>query len=413
MMKTYIAKPFDVLFFRNNKPFSAGEWFTEGIFPPYPSTFQGLIRTAILAHNDHIKDNGQLKNAIDSKNLVGDNCEFPFNIKGPYLHGAYDDKGHEDLFLPTPKDIVIPKGDNIDRAWQMGRELDASLKTDAPLRYTSEKPKDNFLHYAKELIRKDSLKEYLRTGELSICHLEYDIPCEEERHHGIALSHEETRTTREGQFYLTPYNRLHPEAGFAFSIETTHENKPEDADFNLNGLWGRLGSEARGVAIETADIDFCMKDKCKYTEIAKMGLFKIVLLTPGIFPDGWRPFGDGQISLLSDMNVDNTGLELKLITAINESPLSISGYSMVARSPNGRTIPLKKQIRANPPGSVYYYKIEGYDKEDIDAREKVAQWLESIDDTKLKFSNSTRETSHINNYYAKMGFNHIAIGIVK
>lgn len=57
-------KPLDTLFFRDSKPFSRGEdTWADTIFPPYPSTVYGALRTAWFKQN--IKEFEYLK---ESKN---------------------------------------------------------------------------------------------------------------------------------------------------------------------------------------------------------------------------------------------------------------------------------------------------------------------------------------------------------
>ena len=90
-MPDYMIKPYDVLFFRGNKSFHFGAWRTEGVFPPFPSTFQGFIRNKLLLDSNLIDAGGKLKDTIDAKKQVeqiGDDKNIGVDITGPYLMSA-------------------------------------------------------------------------------------------------------------------------------------------------------------------------------------------------------------------------------------------------------------------------------------------------------------------------------------
>jgi CRISPR-associated protein Cmr3 len=86
--------PLDTLFFRDGKPFSWGEeTWAEGIFPPYPSTLYGALRTLWFAAN--IKELKKAKAPDDpTKNI---------KINGIFI------KRHRILYFPIPMDFVKKK----------------------------------------------------------------------------------------------------------------------------------------------------------------------------------------------------------------------------------------------------------------------------------------------------------------
>ena len=119
-------QPSDVLLFRDARPFSAGEGHrAKSIFPPYPNTTQGVIRSKVLAErcgNYQLYRDGCLN---CSKQI---NCSIPDEIGRPAKDGI--DKGsygamqikasliakyyNSELtaYFPVPADVVQVKNKN-------------------------------------------------------------------------------------------------------------------------------------------------------------------------------------------------------------------------------------------------------------------------------------------------------------
>ncbi len=96
-MKVFI-KPNDTLFFRDGKPFTMGEQ-TEGsgIFPPFPSTVYGAIRTAYIAENGGLKKflDGEMRSEIGTDKEKG-----AFRIRNIFI------SNNDDRLFPAPRDLV-------------------------------------------------------------------------------------------------------------------------------------------------------------------------------------------------------------------------------------------------------------------------------------------------------------------
>lgn len=378
--KFYLVHPLDVLFFRDNKPFDKGTWYSEGMFPPLPSTFQGLIRTTILAKNKFIGDDGKLKDKEAAKKLVGDDVEFPFDIQGPFVSDG------ETLFFSTPKDIVL----NGDRICSQNKIKQSNVTNDLGIKLNyADKVKQKFVYFDRTGICQENMIQYCKTREFNNLKT---YPCEDENHIGIEL--EKDKSTKEHHFYMTKYNRMHENAGLFFSITSTNGTNVAD----LDGLHGKLGSESRGVAIRKTDdlLQINEQDDDFYNDLVEDGIFKIILLTPGIFDHGWLPFEhkNGKITI----NHNSKSFEIELYYAVNDIPLKISGYSQRKHKDNKRGYGVKKQVKGVPAGSVYYFKINLKDQD----KPLVSDWLKSIDNKKIG-----------QNIYSCMGYNHILLGKIK
>lgn len=73
-------------------------------------------------------------------------------------------------------------------------------------------------------------------------------------------------------------------------------------------------------------------------KIDKTGYFKLILITPAFFKEGWKP------------DMESLGVNAQLISANIGKPVSIGGWDMDENYP-------KPMSKAVPSGSVYYYKL--------------------------------------------------------
>lgn len=116
-------EPFDVWMFRDGKPFTAGEQTrATGFFPPLPTTFQGVIRTAGLVRAlgastpsrsfaDFNRAQRQVQGPPDGLvNRWGrGSADFGrFSMRGPFITREHD--GIHEALLPAPRDLVVRKG---------------------------------------------------------------------------------------------------------------------------------------------------------------------------------------------------------------------------------------------------------------------------------------------------------------
>jgi CRISPR-associated protein Cmr3 len=113
--QSYRLVPEDVLFFRDGKPASMGEdHYLRSIFPPYPSTLYGLVRTQRMLEEGYDVSRvsepwwktlpGQLRGEIGEWNDHGS-----LSLRGPWLVRETT-KGHDvsrDILLPAPHDLLV------------------------------------------------------------------------------------------------------------------------------------------------------------------------------------------------------------------------------------------------------------------------------------------------------------------
>jgi CRISPR type III-B/RAMP module-associated protein Cmr3 len=390
-MPDYLIKPYDVLFFRGNKSFHFGQWFTEGVFPPYPSTFQGFIRNKLLVDAGFIDKDGKLTDTGKAKDLVGDDSEIHVDIIGPYL------MKRPAIYFQTPADLC--KQSNSDKDCD---SIWGKLQTDGG---QMESDLDYILHCPKLPEKKPeecappkfiSLEElFAYRNKLTRITVEATPLTVTENRVGIGLDRELFKSgkkrTEDTMFYVTPYQRLVNDAGFY-----CHTNKA------LKDGALKLGSESHLVGVDVLESENRIENRLKdnrdalIDNILKTRTFRMILLQPGIFPSGWLPFSgsdeNGRLLLKTD------GLTLRLLSACTEAPVPISGYSMAQNYDNkdqGNVI-LKPLVNTVPAGAVYLFQITGGTDEAIKA------FANRYDNKKIP--------NHCGPYTA-MGFNHVILAV--
>lgn len=387
----YLVKPFDVLFFRNNRAFDFGEWYSEGIFPPLPSTFQGFVRTSILRKMNLFDTAGKI-NWDEAKEIIGDDKDFPFDLRGPFLFSESDE-----WFFPAPRDLLLDETNGEARQTRISSKM---IQTDiGSFCFSRDSQKSYYLCFDDETVPLRKFNEYRRFGKY--CYQPVK-PVATEEHFGIKLQYEninnnrKTKKAHDHHFYLTPYKRLSENAAFYFSLQHNIKN------LDLNGQHGRLGSEARGAVVESCSQQLHLKlEDSFYRELAEQMQFKLILLQPGIFKTNWLPFE----RKTDDKNKENiqltyNGLSLQLIFVQTDQKLKISGMNFKVHnkeSGNDFQYNLKAMLNAVPAGAVYYFKILA---DHID-KEHIAETLGKLDDSKLQSGNEK---------YPKMGYNHVVLG---
>lgn len=122
--------------------------------------------------------------------------------------------------------------------------------------------------------------------------------------------------------------------------------------------------------------------------------FKLYLLSPSIFEQGWLP--DGVDSKTYQWHPVK-GCDAKLVSAAIGKNISISGWDLVKKMP-------KPLLRAVPAGSIYYFKT----KTPI-SKETANQLFD-----KLHYQSIIQQSSHppnsFSDYYQSAGFGMCALG---
>ncbi len=167
----YEITPNDTLFFRDGKPFTMGsETWADSIFPPYPSTVYGAIRSWLIFEKGGLRDfkEGKFKGELGTEKEKGS-----LFIKGPFL------KKNDEVFLPCPLDLVKIKDKKSKDEKKDKKSQDEKNKlyrlslTKKPQIFISDYPFDNLLLWqgkeqvedAEGYLSLTYLKDYFKWGE--------------------------------------------------------------------------------------------------------------------------------------------------------------------------------------------------------------------------------------------------------
>jgi len=329
-----IIEPTDTLFFRDGKPFSMGDQTAAlGIFPPYPSTVYGAIRTGIISQNQGFSSfyAGVMADEIGT---IDDSSYASFKLKGAFPYNS----NYDHLYFPAPLDLVTEDNETAKKT---------GIKQDAP--FLTNMKIDQYL-FPLEIEKATSVKGYYITHTDLISYLnsamnDFNIYpeltfCEVEYKTGIKID-ALTKTSEEGNLYRVGMRRFENDFCLACDLEGT-------PSLHKDGVL-KLGGEGKTVRYHTSTFHLPDTKKTVVKRIKETGIIKIYFATPAIFEKGWFP---------NKKITNGPDCKLELITASIGSPVSIGGWDMVKGGP-------KTMMRGVPSGSVYYFKILKGDVEDI------------------------------------------------
>ena len=353
----------DTLFFRDGKPFSAGEdSLGGGVFPPHPHTLYGALNTWLALANPALQAELYEAPKWEMRALY-------FELQQGQAPGFY---------FPMPLDLVM--------------RSDAPQNVDGVLALEGLKPNEThgqtqssshslpkYLHYYQKevevetpeaLVSFQELQRYLREGYAEgqqFMGQAMGPLVRDEPKLGIARD-KSSRTAREGMLYSLNLKR--PLKGFSLCVEM--DNLPENANFQLPLL--KLGGENKAAYVQAMqEAESPRLERLKRLRLRGDGaqtLFKIYLASPAIFEQGSCPQFEG--------------LDAELIAAAVGKPLAIGGFDLNAQAP-------KAMLKAVPAGSVYYFQTSA-------SPEAVLNYFEG-------------KTS-ISDYYAQQGFGLFFLGHV-
>lgn len=339
MNKFLKITPLDTLFFRDGKPFSMGsETWADGVFPPFPSTILGAIRSWCISNHP----DGPTDDTIDRIVRDVEIAQMAYFV-------------NNEVYYPLPMDFAIKKD-----------QKPESVKTAVNLKLAkaeaviaSNYPCSNVL-LNSENVRVESqtdgllpaalLKTYLRNnlyGEVNQVKFINSLLLTEPKT-GIGRENL-TLTAKESMLYRVGMVRA---TGFSFIVEVTLPDYLQDSLQRPNVI--KLGAEGKLAKVEVVE------DKLIINRLSKSQFkielndedreapcrFRLYLNTPGVFKNGWYP------------NLEKHGIEAKLVCAALGKPLFVGGYDMKMRKP-------KPMLRAVPAGSVYFFESETLSLEEV------------------------------------------------
>ncbi len=340
MSITLFLEPLDPLFFRDNRPFSAGEDVFGETTLPSPLTVFGAIGSHLLKRNS-TDLRGFFSGKVEDPLLGrydGDLKNTRLKIKGPFL------MRRDKIYFSPPANLYYIN----DLLQTLRPETNASPMWD--IKDNSLKPvsiPEGDFKPVKEFIQIEDIKRWLageRLKALKGCK-EEELYLREKRF-GHKLSRD-TLTVEEGFLYITEHLRFIDElevdkyfkSGIVLSVEGVDDNILEDT-----GVF--LGGEKRRAYLKRIDISFSFNSDGIIEKAIKNKRFFLYFVTSSIFSNG---FDKGKWP----DEFQNSGATL--IGAAVNKPLYLSGWK---RQDIARGHP-RRLKRAVPAGSVYFFECSG------------------------------------------------------
>lgn len=330
--------PTDVLFLRGNRLFGGAGEHGEAQMPPWPSVFSGAVASRALADKGLIPKITKRPDQAEAilKEALGQ--DFACTLVGLSRRGK--------AYLPLPSDLVCMKGeDGLEVACLSPKRIPDGLKSSAslpmvPVLTSSARVKpetgiwmdmDGWMsHLAGKLPDTDCL-----VSQSELWGLDARL--------GIARDHE-TRTAQKGRIYTSEAVALTSDTSFIVGFN--------GKDIPDSGLL-RLGGDGRGATITSVELETI--ERIGKPESNWRG-FRMILVTPGIFPAGWLPPGceEDEGSFLFQVG----GLTARLEAAAIGRPQTVSGWDMARHEP-------KPAVKVVPSGSVYWFRVLKGDTSDL------------------------------------------------
>jgi CRISPR-associated protein Cmr3 len=305
----YIAVvPMDSLMFRDGKPFSGDTHFAKSVFPPFPSSFAGLLRTHFGKYVSW-QENKMKELGLGFADDYGD-----FKITGAYL-----EKDGEFYFC-VPADLAHEKNKDDVVAAALPIEKDNDIKSSfvlpKKLRYS---PDINGLQpFSSGFISATDMEKYLKADIKDIKVVKQEDFVDKELRTSVKIG--KNAAAEEGKLFTAELLRFRENVNFAVAFLG-----PEFAD---KEQFATFGGEKRGVKLSK-------REKITLPDVQVQDKIKLVLTSPAYFENMQTP----------DLQIEG----LELLSAVSLGYENIGGWDLAKHSPK----PMKKAVKA---GSVYYYK---------------------------------------------------------
>jgi len=330
MSSWQFIEPLDVLTLRGNKLFGDAGSYGESLIPPWPSVAAGAIRSDLLVRSG-IDLAAFAKGDATHPELGAPSEPGPFRVTHFGLARSKDEKVVS--LHPVPADLVIsetaPEKLVVKRLKPQapGKGISSSsLTSKMPVLAESQRSKPVTGYWLDQT----GYADYL-AGKLPVVDslLSSSALWQLDERVGVGLDGE-SRRADDGKLFTTQSVAFCEDVGFVTAVSGAQ--LPDDALL-------RFGGDGRGARMRSVDFEAPMAD---LDAIAQSGRCRIVLTSPGLFPDGWRLPGmaeDGAFAL--------SGVTGRIVAAAVSRSEVVSGWDLARWQP-------KPAQRAAPTGSVYW-----------------------------------------------------------
>lgn len=342
-MKTFLIEPLDTLFFRDGRPFNAGEtgqMEVDGHFPPAPTTLVGALRAALARSQGW--SNSKKDWSEEIKQHLGDGPDL---AAGLHFYGPYVVRCEQPLF-PAPLLLMGKSPQEKGEKWTdfiRLRPAKHPLTTDRGTLRLPEPVSQTNGHKALErcYLSAAGMQAVLDGGVPSPEQVFYHSDLWKTEPRVGILRDRKTRTTGDNALYLSSHVRLCSNVCLGVSIKGLPDDWEPDTP-------APLGGESRLAWIKPAkQFEFPKVSHLNTNANGKLR-YTVTLITPYDPSDErWRNAGQALF-----------GLPGKIISACVGKPQLIGGWDSLQKRP----LPLKPHL---PPGSTWFIEAESSEKQEI------------------------------------------------
>lgn len=327
--------PNDTLFFRSGRPFSMGEdTWSDSLFPPYPSTIYGTIRTFLINVLGGLDKfyRGEMRDILGTPEEKGN-----LYVKSIYLMFT------DNILFYIPFDILFDSDDGYaSRNISCGSEFISAYPLHSILVNDSLEVRESvqgfinsyqILRYIKGSFSKVSKKDIYHLSDI----LAYEPKI------GIKID-KATKTSKDE--YLYSINMIRTKNSY-FVVEVSGIDDIESYIPNTDIIL--LGGESKTTKIEIIKDDEILQE---FEALSFPNInfyerkFKLYFATPSIFKNGWLPGWINPSTLEGDYN----GIKVRLISCSIGKRIKLGGWDLAKKKP-------KRSYYAIPAGSVYYFEL--------------------------------------------------------
>jgi len=324
-------QPLDVLYLRGNKLFGDPGSFGESLIPPWPSVAAGALRSQILAQ-DGIDLSEFAAGRIEHAALGTPERPGPFTVTSFHLARRAKDGTVSSLYAP-PADLVIRKDDD-------GALGVSALRPTRPADGIQSSSALTLLPVLAEDARGKPVGGYWLTEAGWRKYLAGGVPTADDLIESAMLWKLDTRVgvgldastgrADDGKLFTVQAAAFDSDVGFLVSM--TGAEPPTSGAI-------RIGGDGRGAIVHETSYAAPLPD---FEAIAESRRCRILLTTPGLFPNGWKLPG---IDEEERFRLGEIGGRL-VCAAVTRAEV-VSGWDLAKQHP-------KPAARAVPTGSVYW-----------------------------------------------------------
>jgi CRISPR-associated protein Cmr3 len=369
--------PHDPLIARDGRPFGAGQGNRmRGLPWPLPSVVAGSFRTALVK-----SCNGDFSGDIPERLLqIAVAGVFPVRMENNQA---------KELYLPAPNDAVAEPNEEglgsnpVHRVQPLDDSGGCDFPNDLPLRpvmlsssVPDFKPADSpawwpagklvdWLLMKPITFDKEFLKHPIQTTRDHVA-IEADRGAAAESQIFSSANLNITHLPRFGVKLdddKIPFTDRYAEMTFSARVTIPNSEMSLKLDSSFN-IWHPLGGERRLVHWQQTESKLWECPPTIRESLEKTKLIRMVLATPAIFKDGWKPGW-----LKNGLEGELSGIKLRLVGVSNGRWKAVSGWDLVKRGPKA----IRRMVSA---GSVYFFEVIEGDASQLAKR----MWLQSASD---------------------------------